>query len=111
MTVQNQKLSGKVVFILAVSLLLINLQFLKAQSNSEPLKIGIVGLTHSHVHWILGRPDKGDVKIVGIVEPNRALSERYSKQYGYSMDIVYNTMEEMIAASKPEAVTAFGSIF
>ena len=75
------------------------------------LRVGVVGLTHTHVHWILGREDRGDIKIVGIVEPNRALAERYSKQHGYSMDIVFNTMEEMITATKPEAVTAFGTIY
>lgn len=82
---------------------------LGAQDNA--LRVGVVGLTHTHVHWILGREDRGDIKIVGIVEPNRALAERYSKQHGYSMDIVFNTMEEMIAATKPEAVTAFGTIY
>jgi Predicted dehydrogenases and related proteins len=80
-------------------------------SQTEPLKIGVAGLTHSHVHWILGREDMGDIEIVGIAEPNRELAQRYADQYGFSMDLVYNSLEEMIAATKPEAVTAFGSIF
>lgn len=82
-----------------------------AQAQKTPLKIGVVGFTHSHVHGILGRADRGDIKVVGIVEPNRDLAERYTKQYGFSMSIVFNTMEEMIAATHPEAVCAFGSIF
>lgn len=80
-------------------------------AQNTPLRIGVVGLTHTHVHWILGREDRGDIRIVGIVETNRELAERYSKQHGYSMDIVFNTMEEMIAVTKPEAVTAFGTIY
>jgi len=80
-------------------------------AQKKPLKIGVVGLTHTHVHWILGREDFGDIQIVGIVEPNRELAARYSKQYGYSMNTVYNTLEEMIAATHPEAVTAFGTIY
>lgn len=80
-------------------------------AQKEPLKVGIVGLTHTHVHWILGREDRGDIQIVGIVEPNLELAERYSKQHGYSMSIVFNTMEEMIANTHPEAVTAFGTIY
>lgn len=84
-------------------------QHLLAQENV--LRVGVVGLTHTHVHWILGREENGDIKIVGIVEPNRALAERYAQQHGYSMNIVFNTMEEMIAATKPEAVTAFGTIY
>ena len=80
-------------------------------AQNEPLKIGIVGLTHGHVHWILGREERGDIEIVGIVEPNQGLAERYSEQHGYPMSIVYNTMQEMINATDPEAVTAFGSIY
>lgn len=80
-------------------------------AQDEPLKIGVVGLTHTHVHWILGTKDRTDIKIVGIVEPNKDLAKRYADQHGYSMDLVYNTMEEMIAATHPEAVTAFGTIY
>lgn len=90
---------------------LLNPQLLISQSKQQPVKVGIVGLTHDHVHLLLRRPVKSDLKIVGIVEPNRKLAERYSKRYGYSMELVYNTMEEMISAKNPEAVTAFGSIY
>ena len=78
---------------------------------SQPVKIGVVGLTHSHVHWIFGRPEKGDIKITGIVEPNRELAIRFAKQYGFGMDMVYETMEEMVENTEVEAVTAFGSIY
>jgi len=79
--------------------------------SGEPLKVGVIGLVHTHVHWVLGREKFGDIEIVGIVEPNRQLAEAYSKQHGYAMDIVYNTMEEMISAVKPEAVFAFNTIY
>jgi predicted dehydrogenase len=82
-----------------------------AQAKPQPLKIGIAGLTHTHVHWLLGRPKADDITIVGIVEPNRELAKRYTEQHGYLMNIVYNTMEEMIAATQPEAVCAFGTIY
>ena len=80
-------------------------------AQNEPLKIGVVELTHTQIHWIFGREDRGDIQIVGIVEPYRDLAERYAKQHGYDMSKVYNTMDEMIAATKPEAVTAFGTIY
>jgi len=79
--------------------------------SKEPLKIGVIGLSHSHVHWLWNRPELKDVEIVGIVEPNKELAERFSKQKGFSMGLVYSSMEELIAAKKPEAVTAFGSIY
>jgi len=80
-------------------------------SQTEPIKIGVAGLSHSHVHGILGRENIGDIEIVGIAEPNRELAQRYADQHGFSMDLVYDSLEEMIAATHPEAVTAFGSIY
>lgn len=80
-------------------------------AQKEPIKIGVVGLTHTHVHWILGSQNNKNIEIVGIVESNKDLALRYALQYGYSMKTVYNTMEEMIRAQKPEAICAFGTIF
>lgn len=82
-----------------------------ADNKIKPLRVGIVGLVHTHVHGILGRDKSNDIEIVGIVEPNHALAEAYSKQHGYSMSIVYNTIEEMVAKTKPDAVLAFNSIY
>ncbi|AMJ65690.1 Gfo/Idh/MocA family protein [Hymenobacter sp. PAMC 26628] len=76
-----------------------------------PVRVGVAGLTHTHVHGILGRAKRGDIEIVGIAEPNRALAERYAKQYGLPMSLVYSSLDEMLKKTKPEAVTAFGSIY
>lgn len=96
-------------FSLLILLILLN-NTLMAQAK-KPLRMGIAGITHSHVHGLLGRPERGDVQIVGIVEPNKELAKRYSDQYGYSMNIVFNSMAEMISETKPEIVAAFGSIY
>lgn len=90
-------------------ILMFSRQTIVAQDSA--LRIGIAGLTHTHVHWLLGRAQHNDVKIVGIAETNRDLAERYTKQHGLSMNLVYSTLEEMIAATKPEAVCAFGTIY
>ncbi|WP_308440949.1 Gfo/Idh/MocA family protein [Roseivirga thermotolerans] len=84
---------------------------MKAQEQNPPVKVAVIGLTHTHVHWILGREDRGDIEIIGIVEPNTDLAERYTKQHGFSMDIVYPTMEALMQEVQPEAVTAFGTIY
>ena len=102
-----KSLANKILYTLAIIILVSPSAF----SQSRPLKIGVIGLTHSHVHWILGREDRGDIEIVGIVEPNQDLAKRYSEQHGYPMSIVYNTIEEMINKTNPEAVTAFGTIY
>jgi predicted dehydrogenase len=87
--------------------------FLTGQSKKEqpPMKVAVVGLVHTHVHWLLGREDRGDIQIVGIVESNKDLAQRYTKQHGFSMDIVYDSIEDMLEKTKPEAVYAFNTIY
>jgi len=82
-----------------------------ADSYAAPLRVGVAGLTHTHVHWILGRPDRGDIQIVGIAESNKALAKRFLEQHGLPMSLLFDSLEEMIEKTKPEAVTAFGSIY
>ena len=81
------------------------------QYPGKPLRVGVVGLVHTHVHWILGREKWGDIEIVGITEPNQELAAQYSEQHGYSMDLVYEDLPSMLEAVKPEAVLAFNTIY
>lgn len=78
---------------------------------AAPLRVGVAGLTHTHVHWLLGRANRGDIEIVGIAEPNRDLAQRYLQQHGLPLSLLHASLEEMLTQTKPEAVTAFGSIF
>ena len=81
------------------------------QQTKRPLRVGVAGLTHGHVGWILGYKNTDVVEVVGIAEPNRNLAERLAKQYGFDMKLVYSSLEEMLDKTKPEAVTAFNSIY
>jgi predicted dehydrogenase len=76
---------------------------------SPPLRLGVIGLTHSHVHGLLGRKKLGDIEIVGVVEADTALVRRYAERYGMRTDIVYRSVKEMLDEAKPTAVAAFGS--
>lgn len=80
----------------------------------KPLRIGVVGMEHSHVYGILNKgfreSGQTDIVIVGIAEPNRELAERFAKQFGFPMSLVYATIEEMLDKTKPEAVTDFRRI-
>jgi predicted dehydrogenase len=81
-----------------------------ASFAQQPVKIGVAGLTHTHVHWIFSSMNRPDFTIVGIAEPNRELALRYLKQYNLSENLLYSSLEEMLEKAKPEAVTAFNSI-
>ena len=92
-------------------LLILPCSLTKVIAQTSPIKIGVVGLTHTHVHWIFNSVTHEEFDIVGIVEPNKELAMRYADQYHFSLDIVYDSLEEMIEAQKPDAVTAFGTIY
>ncbi|MCA6075441.1 Gfo/Idh/MocA family protein [Fulvivirga sedimenti] len=79
--------------------------------TEKPLRVAVVGLVHTHVHWILGREDRGDIEIVGIQESNTDLARRYSVQHNFSMDIVYSDLDTMLEEVKPDAVFAFNTIY
>jgi predicted dehydrogenase len=97
--------------ILLLTLSMTNKTDAPSEADKKPLKIGVVGLTHTHVHWILGRAKDGDFEITGIAEPNKELAMRYIKQHKLEESLWYPTMEKMIEATKPEAVCAFGNIY
>jgi predicted dehydrogenase len=98
---------SKLLFLL---LLVLSPSSARAQATA-PMRLGIVGLTHSHVHGLLGRKPVGDIAIVGIVEKNKELARRYSQRYGYSMDLVFDSVQEMLDKTRPTAVAAFGSTY
>ncbi|MDX2247641.1 MAG: Gfo/Idh/MocA family oxidoreductase [Bacteroidia bacterium] len=79
--------------------------------NPKPLRLGVAGLVHDHVHGILGRPDRGDIEIVGIAEANQELVARLCERYKISRDIVYPDLETMLEKTQPEAVSVFSSIY
>lgn len=81
----------------------------KAQQD-VPVRLGIIGLTHSHVGGVLNDKDKPYI-IAGIVEPDKQLAERMSKRFGFSMDIVYPTLQELYDIQHPEAVACFNATY
>lgn len=102
---------SKIILLTIFTSLVFSMNAQNDTAKAKPLRVAIVGLSHAHVHWILGREKKGDIEIVGIAESDTSLARRYSEQHGYSMTIVYTSMEEMIAKVKPEAVLAYNSIY
>lgn len=82
-----------------------------AQGSQKPFRIGVAGLTHGHAGGILNRAHDGDIEIVGVAEPDRALAEQYLTRYKLPMTLWYASLTEMLDKTKPEAVTGFNSTF
>lgn len=80
-------------------------------AQQKKLRIAVAGLTHGHVVWILDRADDGDLELVGIAEPDKALAEKYLQRYKLPMSLWYPSLTEMLDKTKPEAVTTFTNTF
>lgn len=85
-------------------------------ATAAPLKVAIVGLEHGHVGGffsasaltpaggILSRPD---VELVGVVDTDKALFDRYAKQFHLPESMRFDTVAEMVAKTHPQAALVF----
>jgi glucose-fructose oxidoreductase len=81
-----------------------------------PMKVGIVGLVHDHVGSFLGggalvpagsilkRPD---IELVGIVEPDQKLFDKYAKRFHLAPELRFDTVQQMVAKTHPRACLLF----
>jgi len=82
----------------------------RLSTSSGPLRLGIVGLVHGHVEGLLWQASqREDMVIVGIAEPNRALFDRLAAKYKLSVTLYHPTLEGMLAATNPEAVSVMST--
>ena len=85
--------------------------FFSSLHAQKPVKIGVAGLSHSHVVPLLRNMDRNDIEIVGIAERDTALSNRYAKRFGIDQNLIYQSLDEMLEKTKPEGVITFTSIY
>ena len=83
---------------------------ISAPTAAAPMPVGVIGLTHDHAYGLFNSLKRGDITVVGIVEPNRALAQRYADKYGFDMAIVYDDIATMLDKTHPVAVLGFGDI-
>ena len=83
----------------------------KSSVAQTPVRIGVAGLSHSHVLPLLRNLDRKDIQIVGIAESDTALSHRYARQFGIDKNLIYQSLDEMLDKAKPAGVITFTSIF
>ncbi len=82
-----------------------------SSQGQNPVRIGVAGLSHSHVRPLLRNMDRGDIEIVGIAESNTDLSGRYAKEYGINENLLFESLDEMLDKTRPEGVITFTSIY
>jgi predicted dehydrogenase len=78
----------------------------------EPVHLAIVGLVHDHAMGFFPRlQGRSDVELVGVVETNHDLIERYSQKFHLSSSLFYPTLEALIAATNVNAVATFTDVY
>ncbi|MES2266064.1 MAG: Gfo/Idh/MocA family oxidoreductase [Bacteroidota bacterium] len=73
-------------------------------------KIGIAGLSHDHVHNILGDYRDGKVLIVGISEGDKQLRARYQKQYNLPDSLFFDDLKKLVTTKKPDVVLGYNPV-
>jgi predicted dehydrogenase len=86
------------------------LSLLSLVASAQLLKVGVVGLSHDHAHGIMQQYKKKEVIIVGIVESDKQLIDRYKQRYQLSDSLFFKTTALMLAQIKPDAVLAYNPI-
>ena len=89
---------------------------LKGQATStqspRPLRVGIVGLVHGHVHGFLDQSRHSpEIEIVGIAEPDASLLSQAATRYGFDRATLFTDVEDMLIKTRPQAVLVYTNTF
>jgi predicted dehydrogenase len=97
--------------LLAFSLLFAGLAF-SASPASPPLRVGIVGLVHGHVHGFLNPSRHSpEIEIVGVAEPDAGLLSQAAARYGFDHSVLFTDLEEMLQKAHPQAVLVYTNTY
>jgi len=81
------------------------------QNDKQPLRLAVAGVTHGHLKEVNTRLNRGDFEVVGVYEANDYYRSHNVLAEKLSSSIFYGNLEQMLDATKPEAVVAYGSVY
>ena len=81
-------------------------------ADEPPLQVAIAGLVHGHVDGFFAHSStRKDIQIVGISDPDRKLFDRYAAEFRLAASLYHADLEEMLVATKPQAVLIYSDTF
>ena len=89
-------------FVSAVSLL-------RAEVTARPLRVAVAGVTHDHLGGVVSQLGQGDIQVVGVWESDPRYIHDNALSRSLPGDLFYSDLGEMLDATRPEAVVAYGS--
>src|SRR6267154_2769045 len=82
------------------------------EKENAPLRVALAGLVHGHAFGFFGQFQKRmDLQVVGIAEADRQLAAQFTKKYCLASGLLYSDLEEMLKATRPQAVLAYTNTY
>src|ERR1700749_1211861 len=78
-------------------------------ANAQKLKVVIAGLNHNHVYGILNKYRDGQITLLGIAEPSKALWVKFGKLYNIPDSLFYTDLKTLVQKTKPDAVLGYNA--
>ena len=79
-------------------------------AGTGALRVGVARMTHGHVWDVLDALEKGKVEIVGVYEPDPVVAAKFKNRPDLADVPFFDDLGEMVDKTRPEVVTAYGSI-
>jgi glucose-fructose oxidoreductase len=84
----------------------------QAPAAHPPLRVGIVGLVHGHVHGFLEQfQHSPEIQILGVTDPDRQLLTQAASRYGFDQNMLFTSLEEMLDKTHPQAVLVYTNTY
>jgi predicted dehydrogenase len=99
-------------FLVLCGILCLGATAASAQDAKPPVRLALVGLVHDHAMGFFPRlAGQTDLQLVGVVETNQVLIERYSRRFNLSPGLFFSSLDELFARTNAQAVATFTSTF
>lgn len=94
------------------AILAVTLSFGQATATHPPLRVGMVGLVHGHVHGFLGAwLHSPEIQIVGVAESDPRLLSQAGSRYGFDRSLLFAELDEMLTKAHPQAVLVYTNTY
>ena len=83
-----------------------------ADPSKPPVRVAVIGLSHDHAFGFFPRlQGRGDIELVGIVETNLDLIERYATRFHLNRELFAPSLNQLLTRTNFQAVAVFTSPF
>jgi predicted dehydrogenase len=83
-----------------------------ASPAQPPLRVGIVGLVHGHVHGFLAQSRHSpEIEIVGVAEPDAQILSQAGTRYSFDRSMLFADLDEMLLKVHPQAVLVYTNTY